>query len=256
VIYGRQRGLAGVALEIVDGGELNGVTVSNLTIQGVSVPVFMRLGNRARRYESDQPKPGVGTFRNVVVENVVGDGTSEIGCAITGLPGHMIENVCLRNVNLGFDGGGTLDDASREIPEKPDSYPESTMFGTLPAYGLFCRHVKGLKLQNVRLRTAKPELRHAVVFDDAEDVTVDGLDADGSPGAATTVRLTGVRGARIRGCTPRATAGAFLRLEGEACRRIVLRENDLRGVGKIADVAPEVADDTLSSSANRLPAER
>jgi len=66
--------------------------------------------------------------------NIVATGVSSIGCSITGLPGgHRIENVSLSNINLSFDGGGTREDASREIPEKAASYPESTMFGTLPA---------------------------------------------------------------------------------------------------------------------------
>jgi hypothetical protein len=114
---------------------------------------------------------------------------SGIGCSITGLPGHLIENVSLNNIKLSFDGGGTLKDASREIPEKAASYPESTMFGTLPAYGFYCRHVKGLKFTNVQLQTTSPDLRHAMVFEDAQDVSIDGLDSGFWPGAAATLRL-------------------------------------------------------------------
>jgi polygalacturonase len=250
VIYGRQRGLAGLALEIVDGGELSGVTVSDITMKGVSVPIFMRLGNRARQYEKDRPKPGVGTFRNVVVTNIVAEGTSEIGCSITGLPGHRIENVSLENLSLGFDGGGTREEASKEVPERPDSYPESTMFGALPAYGFYVRHVKGLSLENVRLRTAQPDLRHALVCDDAEDVKIDGLDASSSPGAAAMVRLTQVRGALIRGCKPER-AGTFLKLEGNQSRRVVLMENDLGNVEKTAEIAPDVPEGAFSESASR-----
>ena len=83
---------------------------------GVSVPIFMRLGNRARPFEKDGPKPAVGTFRNVTVSNVIATGMSKIGCSITGLPGHPIENVSLSDLNLSFDGGGTEADASRRDP--------------------------------------------------------------------------------------------------------------------------------------------
>ena len=130
VIYGRQRGLAGVALEIVDGGTLDRVAISNLAIKGVNVPIFMRLGNRARLYEKDQPQPDVGKLSNVIISDIIATECSQIGCSITGLPGHTIENVTLSNIQLGFEGGGTKEDASRQIPEKPTSYPESTMFGT------------------------------------------------------------------------------------------------------------------------------
>ncbi|MBM4028087.1 MAG: glycoside hydrolase, partial [Planctomycetes bacterium] len=164
VIYGRQRGLAGIALEIVDGGTLDRVTVSNIAIQGVTAPIFLRLGNRARTYAKDQPKPPIGKLRNVVLSNIVATDGSPVGCSITGLPDHPIENVTLSNIRLGFDGGGTRPEASREIPERADAYPESTMFGMLPAYGFFCRHVQGLVLQNVHLQTATPDHRHALVL--------------------------------------------------------------------------------------------
>ena len=244
-IYGRQRGLAGLALEIVDGGELDHVSVSNINIQGVSVPIFMRLGNRARPYERDQPKPGVGTFRNVVVSDVVAENTSEIGCSITGLPGHCIENVTLKNIDLGFDGGGARKDAAREVPERPESYPESTMFGVLPAYGFYCRHVKGLTFENLRLRTAQPDLRHAMVFDDAEDVSIDRLDAESLPQGAAMIRFTQANGATIRGFRPKTATRTFLSLEGDATRRIVLEKNDLSQVDLVAEIGPEVPGDAL-----------
>ena len=193
VIYGRQRGLAGVALEIVDGGVLDRVTVSNVTIKGVTVPIFMRLGNRARLYEKNQSKPDIGTFRNVILSNIIATGCSKTGCSITGLPDHPIESVTLSNIQLGFDGGGTKEEASRQIQERPEAYPESTMFGTLPAYGFFCRHVEGLRIHNLRLETATPDLRHAMVFDDVNDTVLDGLEAPFAAGAAEPVRCTNSR---------------------------------------------------------------
>jgi len=202
VIYGKQRGLAGVALEIVDGGTLDRIAISNITIKGVTVPIFMRLGNRSRQYDKEKPKPGVGKFRNVIVSNVVATDCSEIGCSITGLPGHPIENVTLSNLNLGFDGGGKKEDASRDIPEKSASYPESTMFGTLPAYGFFCRHVKGLKFHNITLQTAEPDLRHAMVFDDVTDAVIEGLDAPSAAGAVSPYKVTNSKYISFRHCNP------------------------------------------------------
>ena len=88
--------------------------------------------------------------------------------------GHRIENVTLSNIRCEFEGGGTSEDARRKIEEKEDAYPECVIFGTLPAYGLYCRHVKGLRLLNVQFAANKPDARPAMVFDDAEDVLVDG----------------------------------------------------------------------------------
>lgn len=252
VIYGRQRGLAGVALEIVDGGTLERVTVSNITIKGVTVPIFMRLGNRARTYEPDQPKPDVGTFRNVVVSNIVATDCSAVGCSITGLPGHRIENVTLANINLGFDGGGTKEDAVRAIPEKPGSYPESTMFGTLPAYGFFCRHVEGLTLENVRLRTAAPDHRHGVVFDDVQDAVIDALAAPFAANAEAMLRLNDSARIAIRNGRPPEGTNVFLSLGGPQTEAISLYNNDLAGVQTICDRAPDVPEAALAAWSNHV----
>ncbi len=254
VIYGRQRGLAGVALEIVDGGTLDRVAISNLTIKGVTSPIFMRLGNRARLYEKDQPRPGVGKFRNVTISNVVATDCSEIGCSITGLPEHTIENVTLSNIHLGFEGGGTKKDVAREIAEKPESYPESTMFGTLPAYGFFCRHVKGLKFHNLRLETLSADYRHAVVFDDVSDAVLDSLDAPFAAEAAGMIRCTNSQSVSIRNCRPANGTELFLDLRGPQSRNILLLSNDFSGVKEISRLAADVPDSALSLAANQLPA--
>lgn len=77
VTFGRQRGLAAIALELVDGGQLEKIDVSNIDIDGVSVAIFMRLGNRARIY-GDGDRPGVGTLRNVTLQDIKATNTSDV----------------------------------------------------------------------------------------------------------------------------------------------------------------------------------
>ena len=255
VIYGRQRGLAGIALEIVDGGILDRVAISNLTIKGVTVPIFMRLGNRARLYEKDQSKPDIGKFRDVIISNIVATDCSKIGCSITGLPTHNIENIILNNIYLGFEGTGTKKDAYREIPEKPTSYPESTMFGTLPAYGLFCRHVKGLSLQNIRLETTSADYRHAIVFDDVDEAVIDSLDAPFFFGGAGMIRCTNSQNIFIRNCRPPNPTELFLCLEGSRTKNVLLLSNDLSHVKEIIDTSKDVPESALILKANQLPNE-
>jgi len=190
--------LAGIALEIVDGGTMDRVVVSNITMNKVGAPLFIRLGNRARVFKKDMKKPAIGVMRNVTISNIEAAGANPTGCAISGLPEAKIENVTLNNLRLSFEGGGTNADAARETPEKPADYPEYSMFGRLPAYGLYCRHVKGLKLLNVQLQLEKPDRRHAVVFEDVEDALIDGLDAPLSPDAGEMIRLTDVKKVFIR----------------------------------------------------------
>jgi hypothetical protein len=254
-INGRQRGLAGVALEIVDGGTLERVTISNLTIKGVTVPIFMRLGNRARLYEKGQSKPDIGKFRNVIINNIIAADCSPIGCSITGLPGHNIENVILNNIHLGFEGTGSKEDASREILEKPKSYPESVMLGTLPAYGFFYRHVNGLTFQNIRLETSSEDYRHAIVFDDVDEAVIDSLDAPFASGAAGMIRCTNSRDILIRNCRPTNHTELFLELNGARTKNILLLSNDLRGVKEIANSSEDVSESAFVLKANLLPKE-
>ena len=263
VIYGRQRGLAGIALEIVDGGTLDRVTVSNITIQGVTTPIFLRLGNRARSFGKDRPRSDVGKLRNVILSNIIATDCSPIGCSITGLPGHPVENVALSNIRLSFDGGGTKADASRAIPERPDGYPESNMFGTLPSYGFFCRHAKGLTLRDIHLQTATPDYRHALVLDDVEDAVIDALAAPFAKDSAPLLRLNDAVDVAICNCRPPEGTDVFLSLTGGRSKAVALSNNDFAGVKTICDRAADVPESVLvlwsnhvSTDGQRAPARK
>jgi hypothetical protein len=83
-----------------------------------------------------------------------------------------VELLKLENMQLELPGGGTAGDAKRELAEKESAYPEFDMFGkTMPAYGIYARHVRGITFLNVRMNLLKPDARPATVFVDAEDVT-------------------------------------------------------------------------------------
>ena len=186
-LTGRPEGLAGIALEIVDGGSLERVAISNITMEGTSAPIFMRLGNRARPPTQDGPKPPVGTFRNVSISNIVATGGGKTGCAIVGIPGHPIEDVSISNVRIVFDGGGTKEEAEAEMPELEEKYPECTMFGILPSYGFFARHVDGLTFRNVDLDFEGREERPGLVCDDVQDLKLDEFNAREAQKAFATV---------------------------------------------------------------------
>ena len=187
----------------------------------------------------------MGSFRDVAISNIVASGVSRVGCSITGLPGHSIENVSLSNILLTFEGGGTRELAAKKVQEYPQRYPECLMFGELPAYGFYCRHVNGLRLANVQLRTAAPDRRHAILCDDVENLALEGIDAAYSPGGAPLLGLIDVREAIVHGCQPRAKDGTFLRLAGAGSRNVTLTGNDLGGVAQPADVAADVPKDAL-----------
>ena len=199
---------SGIALQIVDGGEMDRVNISNITMDNVKgTAISIRLGNRAdQQLAVDDGIPGTGTLKNVIIQNVqatrIGDikpNYRYLGCSITGLPGSMIENITLSNIHIGFVGGGTLEDARREIPELPTSYPGERMYGTLPSYGFFCRHVKNLCFRNVRLEFHDPDQRPALIFDDVEGLHIDGFSARATDKTPSIILMQNVRTAILSG---------------------------------------------------------
>lgn len=247
---GRPEGLGGIALEIVDGGSLDGVTISNVTIEETSAPIFLRLGNRARPPKPDLPKPPVRTFRNIIISNIVARSAGNTGCSIIGIPNHPIENVTISNVKIDFDGGGKKEHAVRKVPELENKYPESTMFGILPAYGFFCRHVNGLTFRDVDFRYDKPDQRPALVCDDVHNLKIDGLSAEVGTGVLAQVVLRDTTDALITGCRPQA-GGPFLLLEGKSGSISVIA-NELSRVKMPFTFDGSAAKSDLYSAFNRL----
>ncbi|GBD92032.1 exo-poly-alpha-D-galacturonosidase precursor [bacterium BMS3Abin04] len=168
-ISGYPEGISGITLAMVDGGILDGVLINNIRIDGPQVPIYLRLGNRGRTIRKGIGKPGVGIFRNVSINNVIATNTGQFGCSITGLPGYPIENISLSNIQITFIGGITKK-VNANIPELEKHYPESDMFGILPSYGFFIRHVKNITFSNVELRLENKDIRPANIFKD-----IDGL---------------------------------------------------------------------------------
>jgi hypothetical protein len=163
----------------------------------------------------------------VTIANVQADGASRIGCSVTGLPEHAAESIALENVRINSVGGGTETDARRSVPEHPDKYPEYAMFGTLPAYGFYCRHVRGVRFSNVKLDCASPDARSALVCDDVEDLDVFGWQAAAASKARPVIGFTNVRRALLHGCRGPEDGQVFLRVEGKASAKVRLLAKDL-----------------------------
>jgi len=157
----------GLALESVDGALLEDVTISNITMRDISnSPIFLRLGNRAR---GPKEKTTVGALRRVIISNiVVYNADPKQASIISGIPGHPIEDVRLSNIRIYSQGGGTKEQAALDPPEKEDAYPEPTMFGELPAYGFFIRHVKALQINDVEVSYIKEDARPPFVMNDVK----------------------------------------------------------------------------------------
>jgi polygalacturonase len=226
----------GLAIETVDGGPVEDVVITNVSMRDVSnSPFFLRIGNRARG-PAGMP---VSTMRRITVSNLnASDADPRYASIIAGLPGHPVEDVTLSNIRIVYRGGLSLDDARTQalannffaggrgaatpdvtnrdpydIPDGEKLYPEPSMFGVLPAYGLFVRHARNVTLRDVEIGFQKEDGRPAVMLDDINGIEFDHFTAQKSA-TSPLFMLRGVTSLAVRNSAgipdTRRDAGATL----------------------------------------------
>jgi hypothetical protein len=100
-----------------------------------------------------------------------------------GIPGHYIEDLTLSNIRIYFRGGTSEEAINKEVPQNADMYPDPYRWHSLPAYGIYFRYVKGLRVNNVVLRYINRDERPAFVLDDVHDARFYDVDAQKGEGA-------------------------------------------------------------------------
>ena len=182
-------GIAGIALELVDGGLMQNVVVRDIQMDVVETPIFIKLGDRNRPMyvDGEEKKTHTGVLRDVHISGIRAtvDNAKEFNEAerrkhnyhpyassITGIPGHYVERIYIDDVDIEILGGfppQTEEAAGREVPENSRRYPENRMFGALPAYGFYIRHAKDVRMTNVRVAIRQKDARRAFVLDDVHN---------------------------------------------------------------------------------------
>ncbi len=173
-----------LAIECVDGGTLENILIENVNAVNTGNAIFIRLGDRSKTRDP-------GFLRNVTLRNIRVEVAFErpdyayeirgpalpffyntFPSSITGIPGHPVENLTLENIEIIYPGRGNNGLANMpvsrltEVPEREALYPEFSMFGELPSWGFYVRHVEGLTMKNVKISIAAPDYRPAMIFDD------------------------------------------------------------------------------------------
>jgi polygalacturonase len=196
----------GLALEAVDGGVMENISISNITMMDVPhYPIYITTGKRNR---GPGASAATSVARNISIANVIATGVDTMsGIQITGVPGRPIDGVRLENIRLVFQGGGTKKDAAREFPELGTGYPEPSNLGVTPSYGIFARHVRGLELADINLSVEKEDQRPPIVAIDVDGLEIDNFKAPVAPGVPA-ARFEGAKGVVIRS-SPLLEARAF-----------------------------------------------
>ncbi|KRT17856.1 hypothetical protein ASU31_00760 [Pedobacter ginsenosidimutans] len=183
-----------VAIEAVDGGFIDGVRVNNIKAKNTGNAIFVRLGHRNKDGAYSSVKNI--SFDNFNVE--VPSGKPDIGyplegplpkvpphnllpASITGLPGHLIENITLKNIVIEYGGGASKTkafhslDSLATVSENASAYPEFTMFGELPSWGMYIRHARRVNIINCKVSLKGEDFRPALLFDDVSKLDINNL---------------------------------------------------------------------------------
>lgn len=189
-----------ITIAAVDGGTVEDVEVDGLRSIHTGNPIFIRTGSRRvnpklqsclkdiviRNVYAEVPldKPDAGYNYEGPVEDLP---RNVCPSGIQGIPGIRIQNVRLENIDIVYPGQanelyarrGHTPEELAGIPELERSYPEFSNWKELPAWGFYVRHVDGLQMENVRIRTAGPDYRPAIVTDDVTGLKMNGITIEG-----------------------------------------------------------------------------
>ncbi len=188
------RSCKGLALEEVDGGVMENISINNLTMMDVpDYAIYITTGKRNRAPMIESPS----VCRNISISDVIADGAGRAASVeIFGLPDYPVEGVRLANIRIVNNGGGTPANAAQMPGELAYGYPEP--HGIMPAYGVFARHVKGLELANFNLSFKTNDFRPAIVCSDVNGLELDNFKAQVADGVKASVLDDNVRGIVIR----------------------------------------------------------
>lgn len=173
----------GLALETVDGGILEDISISNITMRDVmGAPFFMRLGSRMRG-PADIP---VGKLRRINISNVVAYGANpDYASLLFGIPGYDIEDIKMNNITILVKGGAPIEQTSLIVPEKENAYPDPQEFGKIPAYGFFIRHAKNITFTDIELKLENDDPRPPFILEDVKEISFINVKAAHKEGVPT-----------------------------------------------------------------------
>ena len=238
-----------IKMQVEKGSRMENMIFSNLVMNNVTGPIYIGLGTVPRNSTRPSETSAGGVVRNIMFRGIqaivaaapdlkdypytqgtpiddVYAGEHRTCIDLTAFTGQFLENITLSDINITFAGGGSTQEAAlREVPQV--SGAEYFGLGVLPAYGMYARNVRGLRLNNVRFDLAAPDLRPALVLDGSEDISINGFSAVGNSSAEALLRFINTRDALLTACRLLTPCPAFLQVEGAASDRITLVASDL-----------------------------
>lgn len=228
--------------------QVQNILFSNLVLNDVTGPISIDLAPHPRMGDTPAANPPGGFVRNIMFKGIRAHVVSEgrqlpdlplksgyrpgetRQCIVLNCVGEwFLEDVALSDVQVTYGGGGTAQEAEREVPQVAGEYFE---IGTPPAFGLYARRVRGLSLNNARFAFEQSDLRPAVMLDQVSDVAVNALSVQAHKQAKSALRLIDSAEVLISAARLLTPTEVFLEVEGPASEGIILDGGDISKAAK------------------------
>ncbi len=259
-------GASAIQLQVFDGGILDRVILSGITMHNVNQAIFINVGHEMYPIgvaEADLPikhPETMGKVRNIILRDILADGVgrcrrqdvnggesmgeNKIACLISGMPESHLESITLDTIRMRFVGKGTAEDAASDLSEVKTGFNAGSM-GMTPAYGFYCRNVDALCMRDVEVSFENDDLRPALFLEQCAKADLCNVKGDAHPSSIAFLRLRNVSGAFLHGCHPDGLH-AFLCVEGTNTSDIRLVGNDFRKTAVPVIIAPDLPAGTVT----------
>jgi hypothetical protein len=218
---------AGIELMTVDGGMMQNIMIDNIAMINVATPFFIRIGVRARPYKPGQYVARVDDVKDITLSNISVI-NAKYPSSIMGLHSKKIENVTISNYSVrNSESEDPL--AYNKVPFEEFLYPYARMFKNLPAYGLYCRNVDGLRLHNLTLYSAKNEKRTPLALDRVDHADLISVWGAVNNEMAPLVHIRQSKDIAGAFCRSVGVSKALFETEEGTCERLSLSNNFLQG---------------------------
>jgi hypothetical protein len=235
----------GFGLLMRDGGIIDGMVVSNITVdctrnkngQGIFIWSYRR---------TDETPWGM--IKNVMVSNMTITGGG--GIFISGVMEKHIEGLTLENIRINITGG-----RNTKYHEDPP-YPFTVFGHRVAPFDIFCRYADDLKLRNIQLQWPESEDEYfgsAIRCWSVKDLEIAGFSGRQSlHSKSPAIWLKEVKGAFIHNCKSPAGTGIVLKLD-EGTDNVTLIGNEFSQAKVLYTLGSGVNSNVVFKSGNHLP---
>lgn len=171
--------LSGLSIMSVDGAILDNLQISNIQMENVATPIFLRLGNRNRPYKTGEYVPTIATVSNISFNNITAI-NAKYPSIMAGLHSKKISDITINNFSVSyidpFEGPFV---EPNKIPFNDMVYPSALIFGrNLPTYAFYVRNIENISMSNISISSKATQKVHPFLFDYIDNLKLKNITAD------------------------------------------------------------------------------